>query len=581
MVMKDKNQLETKLFSRSSRASTALACLPLAFTACTGQLSDSFRYTQQKESYGLTQEINTKIDMLWVVDNSASMDVSQQKIRDAFTAFANKYMQPTWDIRVAVITTDTYLAHPSYQHFLNRTIGGTASYNSAYAAGRATYPNPSWAPDLFNTGTDRFRAGGLKFWELVPAWTAYGSADPTVTFARLLPGLHDGPVAALCVEDFPTRHFFGGTPNCRTRDDTGANTGAERCLRPQGAETSVTQCVNTVLNDTVRSGEAIIETLGANAVTLNDAFRVNATAGSAGHGSERGFQSVLELLSQNESTATALFRADSTRMIVFVSDEDDQTQSTPPAGEQTTHTPWSYYKCDGATLNALNPAAGLTNPGSVCCAGGSCSYGTQGTSCTAKTYPGEGTRTVTICPVDAKLIAVTGDGSSVKDQLDTFFQTLDGSGSTGNPNYSVAAIVPKTLASVNALQALRNTEDSNVGLYVQNSVDRGDRYMELSTAVVGSGSLNMEINSNDYTPLLDAIGTALVANKSKFTLEREPTAADNMIVQIIRSGGGRDTLTTTQYSISGKILTITDYDVVLSFQQGDSLYVDYQPANLN
>ena len=552
------------------------AALIWGTTACTGQIAGSFTYAQQKETFNLTQDINTKIDMLWVVDNSASMDTSQQKLRNAFAAFASTYMQPTWDIRVAVITTDTYLANPAYHGYLTTTISGSGNYHSNYAAGRGSWPNPSWDSDLYNAGSTNFRAAGLKFWELVPGWNAYANADSTITWARLLPGLHDGPTAGLCTEIFPTKHFYNGVPNCSVRDAVGANSGAEHCLRPTGGESSLTQCVNTIQNDTVRSGQAIIETLGQNAVTLQDNFKINATTGTAGSGSERGMQSVTELLSQNETKNTALFRANSTRMIVFISDEDDQTMTVPTAGEQATHNVWDYYRCDAAGFTTLNPTTNITGNGGVCCSNGTCTYGVRGTSCYTKTYAGEGTRTITICPDNAKLVPV----SSIKSTLDSFFQNLDHSGSSGNPNYVVAAIVPLTLASVNSLQSARTTEDASVGVVSQYSVDRGDRYMELAD-LVGNGSLKMELNTNDFSPLLDSIGHALIDNKSHFTLTREPTSNENMIVKIIHSGGSSTTLASSKYSVSAKVLTITDITTVLGFQQGDQLYVDYQPKNLN
>src|SRR5262245_6898423 len=82
-------------------------------SACTGQLPSSFRLQQQEEVFKSTQEINTKLDILWVVDNSGSMAGEQAKLRDGFVSFASRYMRPTWDIRLAVITTDTYLANPA------------------------------------------------------------------------------------------------------------------------------------------------------------------------------------------------------------------------------------------------------------------------------------------------------------------------------------------------------------------------------------------------------------------------------------------------------------------------------------
>src|SRR5689334_3965525 len=42
--------------------------------------------------------VNSKVDLLWVIDNSSSMDPSQDRLRDALGQFARTYMKPKWDI---------------------------------------------------------------------------------------------------------------------------------------------------------------------------------------------------------------------------------------------------------------------------------------------------------------------------------------------------------------------------------------------------------------------------------------------------------------------------------------------------
>ena len=166
-----------------ARISTVIAFTVLSFSACTNQLEDSFRFLQQLEAFGILTQINTKVDLLWVVDNSASMDISQRKLRDGAQAFADKYLKPSWDIRIAVITTDTYLAHSAFSTYLDTTVPGTVGYTSPYIQGRlATFENPTWNPNLVNLTTGAFDSG-VKYGELVPTWGP--------NYSRLLPGLHD------------------------------------------------------------------------------------------------------------------------------------------------------------------------------------------------------------------------------------------------------------------------------------------------------------------------------------------------------------------------------------------------------
>ncbi len=561
---------------------TSLLVLLTAATGCTEALDGLFRYKQMLEKFSTSQEINTKIDLLWVIDNSASMDVNQKKLRDGFSGFAQRYMKPTWDIRVAVITTDTYLAHTAFQGHLNSVISGTIGYHSNYIDGVTAgaisgktnqFQNPSWNPSLVDPVTGIFTSG-LQYNELVPGWGP--------DWAKLLPGLHDGPITSLCAELLP--YYLKGVPKCFQRDDNPTQTGASHCLTPDTAngETSVTQCINTLQNDTIHSGKAIIETTPPTGVAgdsawtqqlVND-FMVNVSTGSSGQGSERGLGSVLQLLADNEITNSRFFREGSLRGIIFVSDEEDQTMeilSNPPAGFK----PQSYYKCDLAKIQELNPSDSRVN--TYCCASG-CSYVSDGTQCTTKTIEGYSYR-VSFCPSGQQALVPV---SSVKQQLDAFFLALDGNtgvvDATGN--YFTISIVPLTAQAVQDLQASRIEEDTMVGVLKGWAVDRGDRYIELGQ-LVGNGSLAMNLADSDYTPILDAIGRSIVEKKGTFTLTREPTGDEEMVVAVKHANGTTTTLSSTQFSVSGKTLSITDIDFILSLTSTDLLSVDYQPSNLN
>ncbi len=545
--------------------------LGAGLSACTGQIPGSIRLAQQEQTFKSTQEVNTKIDLLWVVDNSSSMDIAQDKLRSGFATFAAKYMQPTWDIRVAVISTDTYLANTAFSPYLNTTIPGTVGVTSTYINSRlATFVNPPSNPTLINTGTGVF-TNGFKYKDLMPAWVN--------GISRLIPGTHDGPMAALCVESLP--YFLLGETKCNIRDNQLGNTGTYNCLHPNtgAGESSITQCVNTLENDTIHSGKPIITTmpgspLSGSALTawtnkLVDDFMINVSTGTAGHGSERGLGSVLQLLNDNESTSTAFFRPGSLRGIIFITDEEDQTmdiEASPPAG----FNPYTHYACDQAGLVALNGAGPITGAGAYCCTGGSCRFGAEGITCPSKTVDGY-TYTPSVCPVSAKLTPV----ANVKAQLDTFFSALDAVAGTG-PNYFVVSLVPLSGTSIQALQAARNADDIAAGGFKTVATDRGDRYIALGN-LVGNGSMAMELNSTDYTPILNAIGDAIISKKSTFTLARAPTAQEDMIVKVVHADGSETVIPSTKYTISGKSIIITDSAIVLSFSATDKVSINYQP----
>lgn len=539
---------------RSSLIGTALASAIVATaigSGCTGQLPNSFRFRQAEESFSAVsdQDVNTKIDLLWVIDNSASMDVSQQRLRDGFRSFAQKYMKPSWDIRVAVITTDTYLANPAFANYLNMT-HETAGYKSNYLAqtasggipGRATpFVNPPWAPTLINTNVGANYGKFTNGAKVKENWPKYGP-----NWAKLLPGNHDGPMTTLCYEGNP--YFFKSVANCRIRDNELGNLGMANCVNPGTGESSVSQCVNTSMNDTIHSGKSIIATMPPAGTPADQAwtdglirdFLVNLSTGASGSGSERGLQSVLQLLNDNEApgSATAFFRAASLRVVVFVGDEEDQSTEIP-ASVPANFYPFTYYT----------------------------------TTCAPKTVDGY-TYTISQCAQANKLIPVAG----VKAKLDTFFSSLDATAENAspNPNYFVVSIVATTGQGLQQLHAERTTEE--LALFGMSSVscDRADRYIELGN-LVGNGSLAMDITSSDYSPLLDSIGQAIVAKKSVFELKRAPTGTEDLIFLIKHANGTATAVRPDQYVISAKTITITDYNLVLSFSATDQISISYQP----
>lgn len=498
--------------------------------SCTEQIPEAYRYLQQEERFAVAQRMNTKVDLLFVVDNSASMDATQEKLRNGFASFASQYLKTTWDIQIAVITTDTYLANPVFTSYLARTIPGQAvTYN-----------------------------------DLVPAWGA--------NYSTLLADYHDGPITGLCNQTLMP-YFYNGVTDCQKRD-ANIKTGVDGCLGTGlgAGENTLNQCVNTTNNNTVRSGKAILTTKpdsGIDSTTwinqLKNDFMINATTGSVGHGSERGFSSVLQLLDDNEtSSSTAFFRAESLRGIIFISDENDQSMNYPSA-PAADFSPAKQYACDEAGIDTLN---GAPNNG-YCCSGGTCLYGDSGNTCSPVTV-GAYTYTPSVCPDASELIAV----SDVKTRLDTFFQELDEVDTTDS--YFITSIVPTTGASIAALQATRTTNDDNAGILKTISVEYGGRYIDLATAV-GNGSLTMDISSSDYGVILEEIGNTILTKKGTFQLSRQPTSEEEMNFLIVRADGSNYNIPSNKFTVSGYTISITDLDTVLEIADTDTVLINYQP----
>ena len=66
-----------------------------------------------------SSSVETKIDVLWVIDNSGSMASSQKNLTDNFTSFINEFSSSGYDFHLGVTTTQAYLANSIWTPFFN------------------------------------------------------------------------------------------------------------------------------------------------------------------------------------------------------------------------------------------------------------------------------------------------------------------------------------------------------------------------------------------------------------------------------------------------------------------------------
>ena len=518
--------------SQTKFTTHALFGLSLAYpilSGCTGQVPGTFRLAQQSETFTSSQTVNTKLDILWVVDNSASMDPSQNSLRNGFASFAAKYLQPTWDIRVGVITSDTYLANLAYT---------------------------------------QYRQGDTYH----PKWDG--------NWGKLLPGNHDGPMTGLCNTN--NAYFYKGYSQCSIRDAKN-QTGTADCINPGSGLTSTTQCVNTTNNDTVHSNVPVISTQppagtpadAAWTTGLVNNFVVNVSTGSAGSGIERGLGSILEMIQDNEVAGSAhpLFRPNSLRVIVIVSDEDDQTVDLT-GNTATNLAPDAGYFYDNADTQDSG-THGACRSRTVPCTPGKCSGAD----------PNNYTYTISFCapqPESTTLMSLP----KIKSTMDSFFLNLDGTaGKTGaNPNYFMVSIVPTTGEAIQALHAQRGAEDNSVIGHARITSDYGKRYVDFGN-LVANGSFASNLvdpaapDTTNFQPILDSIGRVIVQKKAVFTLTRAPADNENTIVTVMHGDGSSTVIDQSLYTVSGTTLTITDNQTVLNLKDSDRINVSYQPKS--
>jgi hypothetical protein len=86
-----------------------LSMATLALNVGCGARDISFDLLSESASFNQNSaEINGKIDILWIVDNSGSMQTSQQAVAANFQRFIEKFRDNGFDFQIAVTTSDGY-----------------------------------------------------------------------------------------------------------------------------------------------------------------------------------------------------------------------------------------------------------------------------------------------------------------------------------------------------------------------------------------------------------------------------------------------------------------------------------------
>ncbi|MEC9284155.1 MAG: hypothetical protein VX642_15675 [Bdellovibrionota bacterium] len=94
-----KANLVKRLFVMTAATLSLVACEDIPTVSI---LSETEDFVQA------ASEVNNKIDILWVVDNSGSMHDSQTALANNFEAFINDLQNKNYDFQIAVIATDAY-----------------------------------------------------------------------------------------------------------------------------------------------------------------------------------------------------------------------------------------------------------------------------------------------------------------------------------------------------------------------------------------------------------------------------------------------------------------------------------------
>ena len=110
-----------------------LATVVTLASGCSKPATFSLLGTSQNFSQSAAK-LNNQIDILWVVDNSGSMDPLQQNLVANFNSFVTRFQALGFDYKMAVTTTDSYLSEPQFKNnpSLARVRDGYGSFHTGF-----------------------------------------------------------------------------------------------------------------------------------------------------------------------------------------------------------------------------------------------------------------------------------------------------------------------------------------------------------------------------------------------------------------------------------------------------------------
>lgn len=148
------------MFNQVARKTVMMASTVAMLAGCgkgTGGyslLNDASDYKQQAVI------IPKKIDILWVIDNSGSMETSQNNLVSNFQAFIGRFQQQNFDFHMAVTTTDAYKKQFNANSPLARIRDG-AKLNSSTTTSSGVFVMTKETPNLSSVFATNIRQGTI------------------------------------------------------------------------------------------------------------------------------------------------------------------------------------------------------------------------------------------------------------------------------------------------------------------------------------------------------------------------------------------------------------------------------------
>ena len=109
-----------KMHANLRRSALVLILFTFGLSACGSKNPSYSLLADQQQFTQSASDLNNKVDILWVVDNSGSMQPAQDNLIANFRSFVTDFSSKAYDFSISVVTTDAYLAANQFRNDANR-----------------------------------------------------------------------------------------------------------------------------------------------------------------------------------------------------------------------------------------------------------------------------------------------------------------------------------------------------------------------------------------------------------------------------------------------------------------------------
>ncbi len=249
-------------------------------SSCSGD--PSFSLTSDSGSFTQVAQQKSKVDILWVIDDSSSMTETQSSLTTNFTSFISDFTSKNYDFQIAVTSVNAYRAEADYNPLIGTDDPSLSEFRDGGSTNSGVFVITPDTPDVINTFVTNATLGATGFSDE----RAFSSLEETLNNPQNTGFIRDESfLAIIIVSNEDDISHDGNTPIF----DDGTCGGSPGCTHPSGNPalhpiSRYTDYLDTLTSSTVDERKYSVSTIS---IPDGDTACVSAQIGASGNGGQK------------------------------------------------------------------------------------------------------------------------------------------------------------------------------------------------------------------------------------------------------------------------------------------------------